>query len=193
MTYRRLQRTLVVVVAAAAAVGVKTKFGICLHPGRCACSWGGVVCAVLKVRELKIGGVLQAYQFTVEATCVTIELIIEATAPQRSVSCATVRAFCLDTPRSGMRSRLITSEACAGNVGRASVLRLDAQGGPFVRLGIDIRERWELVHGRSQGSQGSHVGEGRGGGQDIGWFGLVGVSGLHIDIFGLEVFMKTGG
>ena len=46
-TYQRLQRSLVAVavVAVAAAVGVKTNHGTCLHPGHFSCSWDGDVCA----------------------------------------------------------------------------------------------------------------------------------------------------
>ena len=145
--------------------------------------------------ELKLGarsgGLLNAHQFTIEATSVAIELIVKATAPQRSVSGTAVGALGLGTSRSGVGGGLITSETRAGDVGRASILRLDAQGGPLARLGVDGGEGRELVHGRSERSKGSHIREGRGGGRSISLLRLVGGNRLHVNILGLEVLMET--
>ena len=145
--------------------------------------------------ELKLGarsgGLLNAHQFTIEATSVAIELIVKATAPQRSVSGTAVGALGLGTSRSGVGGGLITSETRAGDVGRASILRLDAQGGPLARLGVDSGEGRELVHGRSERSKGSHIREGRGGGRSISLLRLVGGNRLHVNILGLEVLMET--
>ena len=129
------------------------------------------------------GGELQnAYQFTIQATSVTVQLVIEATAPQWGVSGTTVRALGLDTSRSGMGSGLVAGETRAGDVGGAGILRPDAQGGPLVRFGINNGEGWELVHGRSEGSKGSRVREGRGGCWSINLLRLVGGNRLHVNV-----------
>jgi hypothetical protein len=134
------------------------------------------------------------YQFAVKAASITIELVVKTTAPQRSVSGTTVGALSLDTSRSGVGSGLVAGETCARNVGGSSVLCLDAQGGPFVRLGVGGGEGWKLVHCRSEGSKGSHVGEGRGRGRSTCLLRLVkGGNGLHVNILRLEVLVETGG
>lgn len=140
---------------------------------------------------MRNGELTSTHQFTIEAASVTIELVVKAAAPQRSVGGTTVGALSLDTPRSGVRSGLVTGEARAGDVGRTSILRLDAQGGPLVCLGVDGGEGGELVHGRSERSKGGHIREGRGGGRSISLVGLVGGNRLHVNILGLEVLMET--
>ena len=47
-----------------------------------------------------------------------------------------------------MGSRLVTSEACTGNIGGPGILGLDAQGWPLIRLGVNSGEGREFVHGR---------------------------------------------
>ena len=92
-----------------------------------------------------------------------------------------------------MRSGLVTGEARAGDVGRPSVLRLDAQGRPLARLGVNSGEGRELVHGGGERSQGSHVGEGGRGRRSISLFRVVGGSRFHVKVLHLEVLMETGG
>ena len=148
----------------------------------------------LEVRRARSSGLMNTNQFTIEATSVAIEFVVKASAPQGCVSGTTVRALGFYTSRSGMGCRLVTGEACAGDVGRPGILRLDTQGRPLARLGIDSGEGREFVHGRSERCKGSHVREGRGSERSVSCFRLVERrSGLHFDIFGLEVFMETGG
>ena len=93
-----------------------------------------------------------------------------------------------------MGSWLVTGETRAGDIGGTGILRLDTQGGLFVRLGVDGGEGRKLVHGRSERSKGSHVGEGRGGGRGVGLLGLVERgNGLHVDILALEILVETCG
>lgn len=144
-----------------------------------------------EVRQVRSGELTSAHQFTIEAASVTVELVIKAAAPQRSVGGTTVGALSLDTSGSGVRSGLVTGEARAGDVGRASILRLNTQGGPLARLGVDDGEGGEFVHGRSKRSKGGHIREGRGGGRSVGLLGLVGGNRLHVNILGLEVLVET--
>ena len=92
-----------------------------------------------------------------------------------------------------MRSGLVTGETRTGDVGGPGILGLDAQGGPLARLGVDIGEGREFVHGGGERSQRSHIGKGRRGHRSIGLFRLEGVSGFHVNVFKLEVLVKAGG
>ena len=138
---------------------------------------------------MRNGGLQNTHQFIIEATSIAIGLIVKAAAPQRSVGGTTVRALCLDTSGSGVGSGLVTGETCAVNVGGTSILCLDNQGRPLVRLGVDNGEGRELVHGRSERSKRSHLQEGGWGGRSISLLRLVG---LRVNVFGLEILMETG-
>ena len=95
---------------------------------------------------------------------------------------------------SGMGSGLVARETCTGDIGGPGILRFDTQGGPFTRLGVNGGEGRKLVHGRSERSKGSHVGEGRRGGRSISLLRLVeGGNGLHVNVLRLEVLVETSG
>lgn len=93
-----------------------------------------------------------------------------------------------------MGGGLVACETCARDIGGSGVLGFDAQGGPLACLSVDGGEGRKLIHGGSERSKGSHVGEGRGGSRSIGLFRLIeGWNGLHVNVLGLEVLVETGG